>query len=143
MRGARCLAGWFYAWLTRPRSRRSRREEELGAKVRASFLGSDRTYGARRVWHDLLRRRIARAASDRTIDAAGGPQSTSDGGVCRQIWVSGRPPPSLPMCSTAASKQPLPIANGLPTSPMSGPRRAGSMWPQSPISSPAVWLAGR
>jgi putative transposase len=26
-----------------------------GAKVRASFLGSDRTYGARRVlWHDLL-----------------------------------------------------------------------------------------
>jgi len=26
----------------------------LGAKVRASFLGSDRTYGARRVWHDML-----------------------------------------------------------------------------------------
>jgi transposase InsO family protein len=46
--------GGFYAWLTRPRSRRSRSEEELGAKVRASFLASDRTYGARRVWHDLL-----------------------------------------------------------------------------------------
>ena len=44
--------GGFYAWLTRPRSRRSRSEEELGAKVRASFLASDRTYGARRVWHD-------------------------------------------------------------------------------------------
>jgi putative transposase len=44
----------FYAWLTRPRSRHSRSDEELGAKVRASFLGSDRTYGARRVWHDLL-----------------------------------------------------------------------------------------
>jgi len=26
----------------------------LGAKIRASFLQSDRTYGARRVWHDLL-----------------------------------------------------------------------------------------
>jgi putative transposase len=26
----------------------------LGAKVRASFMASDRTYGARRVWHDLL-----------------------------------------------------------------------------------------
>ena len=26
----------------------------LAAKVRASFLASDRTYGARRVWHDLL-----------------------------------------------------------------------------------------
>jgi transposase InsO family protein len=28
--------------------------KELGAKVRASFLPSDRTYGARRVWRDLL-----------------------------------------------------------------------------------------
>ena len=46
--------GGFYAWLTRPRSQRSRSDEELAAKVRASFLGSDRTYGARRVWHDLL-----------------------------------------------------------------------------------------
>ena len=46
--------GGFYAWLTRPRSRRSRNDEELGAKVRASFLASDRTYGARRVWHDLI-----------------------------------------------------------------------------------------
>ena len=25
-----------------------------GAKARASFIASDRTYGARRVWHDLL-----------------------------------------------------------------------------------------
>jgi putative transposase len=69
--------GGFYAWLKRPRSRRSRSDEELGAKVRASFIGSDRTYGchsacknwtpirgqiwkpfdtygARRVWRDLL-----------------------------------------------------------------------------------------
>ena len=38
--------GGFYAWLTRPRSQRSRSDEELGAKVRASFLASDRTYGA-------------------------------------------------------------------------------------------------
>src|SRR6266700_2047474 len=29
--------GGFYAWLTRPRSQRSRSDEELGAKVRASF----------------------------------------------------------------------------------------------------------
>src|SRR5881394_1034167 len=46
--------GGFYAWLIRPRSQRDRSDEELGARVRASFLGSDRTYGARRVWHDLL-----------------------------------------------------------------------------------------
>jgi putative transposase len=36
--------GGFYAWLTRRRSKRSRDDEELGGKVRASFLASDRTY---------------------------------------------------------------------------------------------------
>jgi putative transposase len=46
--------GGFYAWLRRPHSQRSRDNEELAAKVRASFLGSDRTYGARRVWRDML-----------------------------------------------------------------------------------------
>jgi putative transposase len=46
--------GGFYAWLTRPRSQRSRSDEELGAKVRASFVASNRTYGARRVWKDML-----------------------------------------------------------------------------------------
>ena len=44
----------FYAWLARPRSQRSRSDEDLAAKVRTSFVGSDRTYGARRVWHDML-----------------------------------------------------------------------------------------
>ena len=51
--------GGFHAWLTRARSARSRSDEELAAKVRASFLGSDRTYGARSVWHDLLAEGIA------------------------------------------------------------------------------------
>jgi putative transposase len=44
----------FYAWLVRPRSRRSREDETLGTHVRHSFVGSDRTYGSRRVWHDVL-----------------------------------------------------------------------------------------
>ncbi len=44
----------FYAWLTRRPSQRSRRDEALTAEVRRSFLDSDRTYGARRVWHDVL-----------------------------------------------------------------------------------------
>jgi putative transposase len=44
----------FYAWLVRPRSRRSLQDEALSVKVRNSFVGSDRTYGARRVWHDVL-----------------------------------------------------------------------------------------
>jgi putative transposase len=46
--------GGFYAWLTRARSARARSDEEVAGKVRASFLASDRTYGARRVWHDLI-----------------------------------------------------------------------------------------
>ncbi len=44
----------FHAWLTRPLSARARSDEVLGVKVRASFTASDRTYGARRVWHDVL-----------------------------------------------------------------------------------------
>jgi putative transposase len=44
----------FHAWLSRPPSTRARKDEMLSARVRASFLASDRTYGARRVWHDLL-----------------------------------------------------------------------------------------
>ena len=44
----------FYGWLTRPRSRRSLDDETIGAKVHQSFIASDRTYGARRVWHDVL-----------------------------------------------------------------------------------------
>jgi len=46
--------GGFYAWLTRPPSDRARSDDILAAKVRASFVASDRTYGARRVWHDVL-----------------------------------------------------------------------------------------
>lgn len=44
----------FHAWLTRAPSQRARDDEHMGTKVRASHVGSDRTYGARRVWHDLL-----------------------------------------------------------------------------------------
>lgn len=44
----------YYGWLTRPRSQRERDDETIGTQVRQSFLGSDRTYGARRVWHDVL-----------------------------------------------------------------------------------------
>ena len=44
----------FYAWLSRPGSERSRTDELMGALVRQSFIASDRTYGARRVWHDVL-----------------------------------------------------------------------------------------
>jgi putative transposase len=44
----------FHAWLSRPPSDRSRADEALTSRIRTSFVASDRTYGARRVWHDLL-----------------------------------------------------------------------------------------
>jgi putative transposase len=44
----------FHAWLNRSPSARSRSDEELGQRIKASFVASDRTYGARRVWHDIL-----------------------------------------------------------------------------------------
>ena len=136
--------GGFYAWLTRPRSQRSRSDEEVGAKVRLSFLASDRTYGARRVWHDMLAdgvscglHRIERLMRLQAFERV------RDGGVCRPIRGSGRQPPSPPTCSPAPSKHPLPTANGLLTSRMCGQRRAGSMLLPSSICSPVVWLAGR
>ena len=44
----------FFAWLNRRPSARDRSDEAIGVKVRQSFLASDRTYGARRVWRDVL-----------------------------------------------------------------------------------------
>jgi transposase InsO family protein len=40
--------------LNRSPGARSRSDEAVGKRVKASFVASDRTYGARRVWRDLL-----------------------------------------------------------------------------------------
>lgn len=44
----------FHAWLNRPRSARALTDEAIMPKVRSSFVASSRTYGARRVWRDVL-----------------------------------------------------------------------------------------
>ena len=44
----------FHAWIRRGRSARAIDDEIVGAKVRASFVASSRTYGAHRVWRDVL-----------------------------------------------------------------------------------------
>ena len=44
----------FHAWLIRSPSKRTRDDEELSSKIRRFFIASDRTYGARRVWRDVL-----------------------------------------------------------------------------------------
>lgn len=47
-----------HAWLDRSPGQRARYDEVLVAGIRSSFAGSDRTYGARRVWHDILADRL-------------------------------------------------------------------------------------
>jgi putative transposase len=44
----------FYAWIRRAPSPRARRHAIVGPLVRASFVAGGRTYGARKVWHDVL-----------------------------------------------------------------------------------------
>lgn len=44
----------FHAWLNRSPSARSKSSDAIARQVKASFVASDRTYGARRVWRDLL-----------------------------------------------------------------------------------------
>lgn len=44
----------FHAWLNRSPSVRARQDEVLVSRINRSFKNSDRTYGARRVWHDVL-----------------------------------------------------------------------------------------
>jgi putative transposase len=44
----------FHAWLNRSPSPRSRYDQALLAEIDRSFKSSDRTYGTRRVWHDVL-----------------------------------------------------------------------------------------
>lgn len=44
----------FYAWLNRSPSTHARHDEVLATAIDRNFKSSDRTYGARRVWHDVL-----------------------------------------------------------------------------------------
>jgi hypothetical protein len=44
----------FHAWLRRPISARASYDAKLVVEIDKSFKASDRTYGARRVWRDVL-----------------------------------------------------------------------------------------
>ena len=49
----------FHAWLNRPACERAVHDEKLASVIGASFKASDRTYGARRVWRDVLEAGLA------------------------------------------------------------------------------------
>lgn len=44
----------LHAWLSRSPSAHARHDDVLATSIDRSFKSSDRTYGARRVWHDVL-----------------------------------------------------------------------------------------
>ena len=55
----------FHAWLDRSPSKHARYDEVLLDKITQSFKSSDRTYGARRVWHDVLEDGLSRGLMKR------------------------------------------------------------------------------
>ena len=124
VRGARCLARRLLRWLVRPRSRRSLDDEKLGAQVHQSFVRSDRTYGARRVWRDVLERASLVACT------------ASSGSCASRLFVhvpvavahprTGASAVRLPTtCWTASSRPMHRPRNGWPISPTSGRPKAG------------------
>ena len=63
----------FHAWLKRGPGARSWEDDAIMPAVRASFVASARTYGARRIWRDVTGGRLfVRLAQDRTSDARSG-----------------------------------------------------------------------
>ena len=117
----------FYAWLSRPRSTRSLADEVLGAKVFQSFVASDRTYGARRVWHDVLElgyrcglHRIERLMRDKPSRPGRAEEDCqrTEGNAARLQTT----------CSIVNFMLTHPIRNGWLTSLTSGRPKAGCMW---------------
>ena len=49
----------FHAWLNRSSSAREIHDAKLVTAIETSFKASDRTYGARRVWRDVLEEGLA------------------------------------------------------------------------------------
>lgn len=49
----------FHAWLSRPASAHAIADERLLTEIAKSFQRSDRTNGARRIWHDVLAEGLA------------------------------------------------------------------------------------
>jgi len=79
----------FYDWYNRAPSRRGQDNERLTARIRSSFIQSDRTYGSPRVWRDMLdlgercsENRVARLMRAAHLQARGKRRGTpSDLGV--------------------------------------------------------------
>ncbi len=134
----------FHGWLTRPRSARAQADDVLMAKVRASFLASSRTYGARRVWHGVLAdcgicglHRIGRLMRAQALRARPRRHGLpADTGVRAAEAVAAN-------VLDRQFKADAPTKNGWLTSPRSGPLKAGFTSLPCSTCSHGVLLAGR
>ena len=73
LEGTPAAIATYYATKTRPASARSRRDAELTALIKQIHAENNGVYGARKIWHELLRRgvRVARCTVERLMRAAG------------------------------------------------------------------------
>ncbi len=131
----------FHAWLRRPISARAAHDAKLVIAIDKSFKASDRTYGARRVWRDLLEEglacglhRVERLMRLNAMRARprrrGKPKDDGKRSVIADNILAGT---SRPTSRTGS---------GWPTSPISGQRRAGGMLRSCWTCSHAVSSAG-
>jgi putative transposase len=127
----------FHAWLTWQPGQRTRDDEAIVSKAHASFVASDHTYGARRVWRDVLTEgvscglhRIERIMRENASRAR--PRRRG----LRRTKVS--EPLPRPISWSGGSRPTLQTESGSPTSPLFGPPRAGSTLPPSSICSRAA-----
>lgn len=132
----------FHAWLTRPASIREMHDAKLVTAIETSFRASDRTYGARRVWRDVLEdglacglHRIERLMRENAMRARPKRRGKPKDDGARSIIAD-----NVLDRNFEADRQ---TRSGWPTSPTSGPRRAGCMWPSCWTSSRGAWSAGR
>ncbi len=136
----------FHAWLNRSPSRRAEYDEVLVAGIRFSFAGSDRTYGARRVWHDVLAEGLDAGLHriERLLMRQQGLRARMRRPGPAQRWRSAprrlAQHPGLSLRGVGAEPE---VDRRLHLH-LDGPGLAVCcMWRRSSISTPAGWWAGR
>lgn len=146
----------FHAWLTRPASARSIYDAKLVLAIDRSFKLSDRTYGARRIWYDVLEEglpcglhRVERLMRENGLRARPrrrgkpkdeGQRSVIADNLLDRDFEADRPNRKWPLGRLLRNRLP---ADSSPTSPTSGPRRAGSTSRPCWICFPGASSAGR